>query len=291
MDLSFRSEETKVQVWLFLSLLGSSLEPVLVKFFRPDIGPLGLIVLKSLAASILMIPFYGRLKTLSKANLRPLIQVSLLAFITNGLIFFALQSIPATTLITIITVTPLLVALLNHFKGKSQITAQFLISFVVVFVGLILTLEVLLKDASFSLNLGIGVAILSVITSAIYRLSMDTLTKEIDPLSVSACLFAFNGITSIFIFPFVDVPIDVVPFGIWLGLASVIANIFFLYAIKHLGSTRVSILSVLQRPLAVVFGALLLKEIISPMQILGMALIFVGIYFARMRPEAVKAQG
>lgn len=288
MDLSYRENDNKIQFWLFLSLLGSSLEPVLVKYFKPDISPLGLIVLKSLASCLLMIPFYGKLRTLSKKNIIPLFQVSSLAFITNGMIFLALKNIPATTLITIITVTPLLVALLNHVKGKAHITAQFLLAFLAVFVGVILTLEVLVKDASFSLNVGIGVALLSVITSAFYRLKMDSLTKDIDPLSISASLFAFNGLTSLFILPFTDVPRNVIPFGIWLGFAGMIANVFFLYAIKYLGSTRVSILSVIQRPIAVIFGAILLNELISPLQMAGMFLIFVGIYFAKMKPVQQK---
>ena len=291
MDLSLRSNENKIQLWLFLSLLGSSLEPVLVKYFSPNVSPLSLIVLKSLVAGLLIIPFYGRFRKLGKPTYLPLFQVSALAFVTNGLIFLALQTIPATTLITIITVTPLLVALLNHKRGKARLTLQFVLAFLAVFIGVILTLEVLYKDASFSLNLGIGVALLSVITSALYRLKMDTLTNEINPFTVSVALFVFNGLTSLLILPFTDIPKEAIPFGIWLGLAGVVANISFLYAIKHLGSTRVSILSVMQRPIAVVFGAILLKEIISEIQVLGMFLIFVGKYFARMKPVAVKSQG
>lgn len=290
MDLSLNSNESKVQFWLFLSLLGSSLEPVLVKFFNPAISPLALIVLKSLVAGLLMIPFYPKLKAVNKNNMIPIFKVSTLAFITNGLIFLSLQSIQATTLITIITATPLLVAVLNHKKGKGQITPQFILAFGVVFIGVILTLEVLLNDTSFALNLGIGVAFLSVITSALYRLNMDILTKEIDPLSISASLFAFNGVLSLFLLPVVDIPRSVIPFGIWLGFAGMIANVFFLFAIKHLGSTRVSILSVIQRPIAVIFGAILLKEIVSMMQIVGMVLIFIGIYFAKLQPAAVKVQ-
>lgn len=288
--LDLNSDQKKVQVWLFLSLLGSSLEPVLVKLFKPEISPISLIVLKSLSASVLMLPFYGKLRKLSKVDIVPVIQVSILAFITNALIFLSLQTIPATTLISIITTTPLLVALLNHKMGKGKVTAQFLVAFLVVFTGVILTLEVLVKDTSFTLNFGFGLAFISVITSALYRLNMDTLTKKIDPISISASIFAFNGILSFFLLPIVQIPEKVIPFGIWLGFAGMIANVFFLYAIKHLGSTRVSILSVIQRPIAVIFGAVLLKELVSMVQIVGMVLIFSGIYFAKLAPAPVKVQ-
>lgn len=284
MDLRYNGTDRKIQFWLFLSLLGTSLEPVLVKYFQPAISPLGLIVLKSLVAGVLAAPVYKRLKNLQSVQLLPLFQVSALAFITNGLLFLSLKSIPATTLITIITTTPLLVAVVNHLRGRDQITIQFLLAFLAVFLGVLLTFEVMLKTSTIDLNIGIGYALISVITSALYRLKMDHLTREIEPLTVSGSLFAFNGAMSLLILPFVEISGDVIPFGIWLGFAGIVANIAFLFAIKHLGSTRVSVLSVIQRPLAVILGIFLLKEFVSTLQILGMVMIFIGIYFAKMKP-------
>lgn len=289
MDLGFISKDNKVQLWLFFSLLGSSLEPVLIKLVRPDISPLSLIVLKSLVGSALIIPFHGRLKKLRKCDVISVIHVSLLAFVTNALIFLSLQSIPATTLITIITTTPLLVALLNHKKGNYKISFQFVLAFFAVFAGVLLTLEVMVKDVAFTFNFGVGIALLSVLTSAFYRLKMDSLTQVIDPFVVSTALFTFTGIFSLCLLPMVEIPQKLIPFGLWLGFAGVVANISFLYAIKHLGSTRVSVFSLIQRPLAVIMGAFLLREIISPLQILGMSFIFTGIYFARMKTPKLQS--
>lgn len=258
-----------------------------MKFLQPAISALGLMVLKSLAASVLAIPLYGRLKTLDRSDLIPLLQVSALAFITNNLLFLALKSIPATTLITIITTTPLLVAITNHFRGRTRLSLKFAIAFFGVFLGVLLTFEVLNKENVFTINQGIGFAFLSVITSALYRLKMDSLTQQIQPLTVSITLFAMNGAMSLIMLPFIKIPTKVIPFGIWLGFAGILANIAFLFAIKHLGSTRVSVLSVLQRPLAVLFGVFLLKEFVSLPQIIGMIMIFLGIYFANMNANQV----
>lgn len=290
MDLTKDGTDRRIQFWLFLSLLGSSLEPVLVKYFQPGISPLGLIVLKSLAACVLAAPLFRRLRNLRRSNLLPLFQVSSLAFVTNGLLFLSLKSIPATTLITIITTTPLLVAVVNHLRGKDQITVQFMLAFLAVFFGVLLTFEVMLKTSSIDLNIGIGYALVSVMTSALYRLRMDSLTQDIEPLTVSGSLFAFNGVMSILILPFVEVPKEVIPFGIWLGFAGIVANVAFLFAIKHLGSTRVSVLSVIQRPLAVILGVILLREFVSALQIVGMVMIFAGIYFAKMKPVPVRVK-
>ena len=183
----------------------------------------------------------------------------------------------------------LLVAVVNHLKGKDQITFQFALGFLAVFFGILLTFEVL-KTSSIDLNIGIGYALVAVMTSALYRLRMDSLTQEIEPLTVSGSLFALNGAISFVIFPFVEIRKEVIPFGVWLGFAGIVANVAFLFAIKHLGSTRVSVLSVVQRPMAIILGVILLKESVSTLQALGMMMIFVGIYYAKMKPmpERVK---
>lgn len=288
MDLNILSKENKIQIWLFLSLLGSGLEPVLIKLFRPEISPLSLIVLKSLVGCCLIFPFIGRINNLHKADFIPLFQVSILAFVTNALIFISLQTIPATTLITIITITPLVVAVMNHRRGIGKLSVQFLFAFITVFAGVLLTIEVFGKKTELIINSGLGIALVSVLTSAFYRIKMDTLTNQIDPFSISVSLFFFNGLLSLCFLPIVTISEKVISFGIWLGFAGVTANIFFLYAIKHLGSTKVSILSVIQRPLAVIFGAILLKEMITPMQFSGMMLIFGGIFFAKTKPFSSK---
>ena len=282
-------KDSTTELWLFLSLLGSSLEPVLVKFYSPAISSLGLIVLKSLVGFILMIPLYGKLRDLPKKELTGLVQVSLLAFITNALIFLSLETLPATILITVITTTPLLVGVINHKKGKIQITPQFILAFAAVFIGIVLTIEMISQSNSKWSQFGLAIAFVSVITSSFYRIKMDTLTQNLNPLTISAFLFAFNGILSILILPFVTVNSKgSLSLAIWLGFAGVMANIAFLYAIKHLGSTRVSVLSIIQRPIAVLLGVVLLNERLSILQATGMLLIFIGIYYAKPKKVAIE---
>lgn len=263
--------------------MGTSLEPVLVKYFALPISPLGLIVLKSLAGGVLMAPLYHRLNKISGKHIQPLFWVSGLAFLTNALVFFSLTYLPATVVVTIITTTPLLVAFVHHRRGFTPLTPFFLASFFVVIIGVVLTIglfeDALIRWSSF----GVLIAFTSVLASAVYRLRMERLTHIVDPLSVSCGVFAINGFASLLLLPFVEIPVKAIPLGAWLGLAGALANVVFLMSLKHLGAIRVSMLSLSQRPMAVIVGAFLLKEDLSLGQSLGIILIFVGIFSERIR--------
>lgn len=281
--------QSKITVWLFLSLLGTGLEPILVKYFALPVSPMALIGLKSLIGGLLMLPFYGRLRGLSSAKAIPIVQVALLALVTNGLLFVALSHIPTTVLITLCTTTPLIVGLANHKRGREDVSLQFLVAFCAVLVGVAMSIGGAVVGANTVSIIGAGIAFLSVLTSAAYRLKMDILTQQVDPLTVSAGIFAVNGLLSMCYLPVIGFPMSALPLAIWLAFAGVVANIAFLYAIKHLGSTRVSMLSLIQRPLAVIFGAFLLHEIITIPQMVGMGLVFVGIYLSKVRRLVVKS--
>ncbi|MCC7530046.1 MAG: EamA family transporter, partial [Candidatus Melainabacteria bacterium] len=71
-------------------------------------------------------------------------------------------------------------------------------------------------------------------------------------------------------------------FGVWIGIAAGLANIAFLYAINTVGATRISVITMLQRPLLIVAAALLLKEPVTIPQMAGIVLVIAGTQMARV---------
>ena len=281
MDLEKDPNPDLVSGLLLLALFGSSLEPILVKYFSYSIDPVALMGLKSFFGGLVFLPFLKNLKRISRNNLPSLIYISFLAFITNVFIFLAIKSIPASILITIIASTPAVVGIINYYRKTVAIDITFIFGFVSVMIGIILTVNsMLFRPEPWAIS-GLVFAFISVVTSSAYRLKMDQLTQAVNPILISTFLFTFNGFISLPILTLYEIPNKIWPFAIWLGISGVIANIAFLFAIKHLGSTRVSILSVLQRPMAVILGAIILYEVVTIDQIIGMILIFVGAYFAK----------
>jgi drug/metabolite transporter (DMT)-like permease len=82
--------------------------------------------------------------------------------------------------------------------------------------------------------------------------------------------------------------------GIWMGFAGAVANIAFLWALCIIGSTRISIFGMLQRPLVIVAASVILHEPLSWLQVVGVAMTLVGIQMAnvkRLKKEECPPQG
>jgi drug/metabolite transporter (DMT)-like permease len=125
----------------------------------------------------------------------------------------------------------------------------------------------------------------AVATSTTYRAQLDLLTQKIPPLEISTTIFVINGfLSSVLILPWVDpMPGGAFRLVLWMGIAAALANVAFLSAIKLIGSTRMSIFDMIQRPLVIVGAALALKEPLGPLQILGIALVLGGVRLAKVK--------
>ncbi|MBA3856457.1 MAG: hypothetical protein C0507_06050 [Cyanobacteria bacterium PR.3.49] len=280
-------------VWVMGALLAASIEPIIVKFgFRGHLSPWHLFILKSVFASLLcaFVCVVLKLKLKNRSDIKKLLGASFLLIGTNLFTMFALYYISAVTVITVVTTTPALVAVLNQRFGREELERLFWPGFWLSFLGVILSIEL----SQFIVQpLGLALMFGAVITSSFYRVQMERLTDEIAPALASACTMAVGAVFSLLvILPFnLNMPPNAWSFGIWIGLAAGLANIAFLYAIKTVGATRISVITMLQRPLLIVAAALLLKEPVTAAQVIGVILVIAGTQMARVkRLENVSAE-
>jgi len=272
--------------WVVVTLIASSVEPIVVKIgYRGSMGPFHFLFIKAIVGALMIIPLTGRLSQFSPARARFFLPVTFLFAITTAFVILALKHLTAVMVITIITSTPAIVALINQARGKETAGIQFWIGFVLCLIGIMLTLEIGGRD-TLSLNLfGMFCAVASVVTSALYRTRMDDITREYTPLTSSLYIFLLNGvIVSILCLPWVStIPVRLIPLGVAIGVAGAVANVAFLSALHLLGSTRISIVGILQRPLVILAVALILKESLSIMQVVGIILVLAGIQLATVK--------
>jgi drug/metabolite transporter (DMT)-like permease len=125
----------------------------------------------------------------------------------------------------------------------------------------------------------------AIVSSALYRVRMEDVTAQFKPILVSTYLFLIMALfTAAFVMPFAGpIPSYALPIGAWIGFAAALANVAFLMALARLGSTRVSIINMLQRPLIAVAAAFILKEPLTIMQIVGIVLVFAGVQMASVK--------
>jgi drug/metabolite transporter (DMT)-like permease len=270
--------------WVFLAVLAGSIEPILVKLgYRGGVAPMQLLVMKTAVAAIVILPLTRRVRIASAGDFARIATVSALLLLTTGFTYFSLQRLSAVTVITLVTVTPALVALVNQARGRDRLSRCFWIGFSMCFGGVVLTLDALNPTNQSMDMLGLVLAGGAVVCSTTYRVLMEDLTRAMDPRLISTWIFWINALVVVAcVGPFIDpIPASALPIGLWIGVSAALANIAFLWAIKLVGSTNMSIFNLVQRPLVIVTAALVLQEPFSLIQSLGVALVLVGIPLAR----------
>ncbi len=279
-----------VSFWVSIAILAASIEPIIVKLgYLGPVTPVQLLALKSLFGGLFILPLTRTWRWIGLNGLRKVLMVSSLLLATNGLTLFALQRLPAVAVITVVITTPAFVALVNQRLGRDLIGGKFWLGFGLCITGVILGLD--LHGLSFD-PLGTLLIFGAVISSTIYRVSLENITSDYAPNVVSTYIFLINGlVAALFIAPVsAPFPEGSWQLGAWLGLAAAAANVAFLYALHLLGSTRISIINMLQRPLIVIAAALILKESLTIPKILGVLLVLAGIQIATIRRARVLSE-
>lgn len=272
-----------VTAWVSLVLLAASVEPIIVKLgYGASCTPFQLLAIKNIVAAFVVLPVTRVWRWVGISGIKKIASVSSLLLLNNLFVLLALQSLHAVTVVTLLASTPALVALLNQWLGRDRLTFKFWIGFILCLAGVGLTVE--LGSIGFA-SAGIGYVCLAVLCSALYRVRMEDVTSEISPLVVSNYIFMINAVLTVaLLVPLIgNLPQSAWPIGMWMGLAGAIANVAFLMALFLVGSTRISIITMLQPPAVIVAASMILKEPLSIMQVAGIAMVLLGIYLANVR--------
>lgn len=278
--------------WLLAALLGASVEPVLVKLgYRADATAWQLLVLKNLVAAAAIIPLTRTVKWPGAGGLFRISRASVLLLVTNTLSLLALTRLPAVTQMTVVATTPAAVALAARVRGRVNPGPRFWLALAAAVLGMVLTLDALRPGALRLDALGLVFAFGAVASSTLYRSLMEDVTAEHGPPVVSLWVFLVNAaVVTAFVLPWSGLPPrGAMTIGVGIGLAAAVANAAFLVALHRLGATRVSVFTLLQRPVVMIFAALVLAEPLRWSQAFGIALVLGGVHVAQREGKAVRA--
>jgi drug/metabolite transporter (DMT)-like permease len=275
-----------IALWTSLALTASAVEPIIVKLgLNHQATALQVLAWKLVLGGAFMLPFLKSVK-LPKRSAFPMVLAALLYTSHYALVFFALNFITVSILVTALATTPLIVALINRLRADEQAPLSFWVASTTCALGVILSLS--WQDASIPANSawGILLALLATLASATYRITMDRVTREIESISASASLFLINACMGLLVLPWIP-PIEtkILPSVTWIALAGVVANLAFVRALSILGSTRISVLTLLQRPLIILISIPILDETPTNRQWVGISLVLAGVYLTRTPPK------
>ncbi len=271
--------------WTILALLAASIEPIIVKIgYQVSITPYQLLIMKTLVAAVLILPITRKFKWVGWSGIKSVAGVSVLLLLNNLFTLLALGRVSVVVFLTLITTVPSIIALINMFRGREKIGLKFWLGFVLCFAGVLLSLNI----GSFGFQdtdlTGILFVLASMACTVVYRIRMESVTETFTPVIVSLYIFWINAVVvAAFFVPWSPpIPAAAWKIGAWIGFAAAVANVAFLAALHILGSTRVSIFNMLQRPMVMVAAALILHEPMTLLQIIGIVMVMVGVNYAKV---------
>jgi drug/metabolite transporter (DMT)-like permease len=235
---------------------------------------------RNIIAALVLSPILFKFKIKWKAVIQ-VAPVSLLLMTTGFCTLVALKYLSAVTVITVVTTTPAIVAILNQRLGRDTLAPKFWLGFCLSFIGVVISLE---YNAFVANPIGLICVFVAVVSSSLYRVSMESLSEELSPLLASALSFVVMGlITLLFVYPFVGcIPGKGLPIASTIGFAAAVANVAFITALNRVGATRISIIAMVQRPLLIGAAAIFLQEQPTPLQLFGILLVIVGMNSAKV---------
>lgn len=201
----------------------------------------------------------------------------------------ALQSIPAGDSALLIATTPVLTALLAVAAGADRPNPVKLLGALISFAGVAV---VIAAGQGFDLGVSLGGDLLTVVAAAcwaIYTVFGAAILRRHSPLTATTWAIVAG---TLFMAPVGLAQLAIVDPGL-IGLPIILAvlyagtlgagfgNVVVFHGLKLLGPTRVTAFQTLVPAVAVVFAAFFLAEPIRPVQVLGGAVILVGVALVR----------
>lgn len=277
---------------------------IVVKTTLVEIAPLAFAALRFVLAALLLFAivrirqggFYIPRAAWGRVALMGLIGTTLY----QPLFISGLALTKASNSALILACTPAFIVLLNRAFGHERFTRRGWLGIALSFLGIAF---VVVSGGEFSFEpqtlLGDGLVLAATFCWALYSVLSVPLLKRYAPLSVTALSTIFGAIPLFFI----GLPAmlnqnwaSVTPSG-WAGLvysavfAIVVAYIIWNVGIKRIGGARTAIYNNLTPVVATLAAAIFLGEELTAFKIIGAAIIFVGLYFARTAQIIVEPEG
>ncbi len=264
--------------------------------------PITLVFLRLIVSSIFLFIVTASVKRLNKIQKEDYKYFLLLAFFEPFMYFigesFGVSLIPSTLAAVIVATIPLFSPIGAYYFFRERISWMNFAGIIVSIVGV----GMVIFHNGFNLNgtnpLGVALMFLAVASAIGYSIVIKRLSDKYNTFSMvtyqnTIGIFLFLPLFLIFEFKhFMSVPItaDVVIPILKLGIfASTFAFIFFTFAIKNLGITKANIFTNAIPVLTALFAYYLLGEVLTPIKMLGIAIVISGLLLSQVRRGMFKS--
>lgn len=225
---------------------------------------------------------------IARSDLKLVLAAASMIFLNQLCFVYSLKLGHASTISLLFGTTPVFVGLLALAFRLERLQGTFWLGASVTFAGV--ALIALASSGGFSTDIrGTMLAIGTALTWACYTVAIAPLMRSYSPFRISAVVLAIGWIPLALVsIPQVGAQQFTFGWKVWLAFGYAVigplflTNILWFTAVDIVGPARAALFNNLQPFFGVVFALLLLSESLSPLEIAGGALIFVGIALERV---------
>ena len=257
------------------------------RYVAADISPASLAFLRYAIGVACLVPplMFARVR-FARADILPIAALGIGQFgVLIALLNYGLRTVPAARGALIFATFPLLTLVVAALVGHERVTRGKLIGILLTLAGVALALgDKLSGEGSLSGELAI---LASAATGAVCSVLYRPYLRRYPTLPVSA--FAMAAAAAALLIPAAFDDLTAAPFsltaGAWaaivfIGVSSGSFYVVWLWALKNIAATRVTVFLALSPITAAVLGALFLGEAITAMMIAGVACVAAGLWVA-----------
>ncbi|MBS4026221.1 MAG: EamA family transporter [Clostridia bacterium] len=277
---------TKGIVLVLLSALSFSFMPIFIVFAYRDGADTSTVLLIRFVSSTIMFFTYLKIKNISvKIPKHAIISFVILGgfgyTIQSRFYFSALHYISPAMATMFLYTYPIIVGILSYVVDKEKPTFKLVIATFISIMGLVLILGSSLGKVNI---IGILFASGASLVYSLYIVYSNRVIKKTPPIVSCAYIALFSSFGTLAMgtatggFNFnLTIIAWISIFGIAL-FSTVIAMTTFFQGMEYIGPTRTSIISLMEAVFTVILSLLILKEGLSPIQLLGGVGVLVGAY-------------
>jgi len=285
-----------------IAATGFSFKAIFIKILYAEfpVDPETLLALRMLFS----LPFFLLMTALSRDSARQMARRDWLMLVAMGFIgyylssyldFLGLQYISAGLERLILFLQPTMVVLLSALFFKTAIRRHHAISLGLSYTGIALVFAANMQVASDprAILLGGGLVLLSALCYAFYMIGSGRVIPRVGAArftgyaSSAACGFAIGQFFLMHGVAALDQPAKVYWLCVAMAMISTVMPIWLMAeGIKRIGANQVAMISAIGPVLTIFFGWSILGETITPVQILGAALVLAGVLLVSLKAEA-----
>jgi drug/metabolite transporter (DMT)-like permease len=281
-----------------VAILGASLmwaiEPIFAKLAYRSSDYLQTSAIRAIGVAVTALVYVfltnrGSLKV-SRKQFSVLVYIALAGTIVADLLYlYALGEIAVVNAVLIGHMQPIFVVLIGYFLLKEDRLTRY--DYLGILVMIVAGLFVTTKTPAnlFAMRLGAVGDLLVLVATAAWATTGIAMRKHLRQLNAGVVAFYRFSIASLILVLYLSLTSGVVLSSVYqvlLGLTVGVGTILYYEGLKRIKAAQVSALELSTPLFAALLSFLILKELVTMMQILGIALLIVGVYFLSRKEEA-----